>query len=259
MNEWVNWSGSLKFTPSAFLQPRSEDELADAIRESARNGKRIRVAGAGHSSSSLVETNDTLIQLKNFKGIVRADERNGTATLRTGMTVGEANDALQELGLALFNTGDVDVQMLTGAISTGTHGSGKRLQNLSSMLVGVRMITSEGDVRNVSQEADPELMKSVRVALGTLGIFTEITVRVLPLFKLRRVELCTDIETCLSHFDGLADENRNVDFYWYPRSDEAKIRILNEPGRGSERFPFSFNCKENTEDWVGKILPKERV
>jgi FAD/FMN-containing dehydrogenase len=259
MREWVNWSGSLKFTPTEIVRPESESALIDAVKNAYRHKRKLRVSGAGHSSSSLVETDQTLISLENFKGIVRHDAKEGIATLKTGMTVHEVNEALKEKGLALFNTGDVDVQMLTGAISTGTHGTGKKLPNLSSVLEGVRLIDYKGDVAEYTQREHPDLMKAIRVSLGTLGIFTEITVKVLPLFRLKRLEICTYAHDCVRYFDELSSENRNVDFYWYPRSDETKIRILNEPGKGSKKFPFKFNCKDEEEGWVGDILPRKRV
>src|SRR5688572_18905427 len=106
MKEWVNWSGSLRFKPEKFLQPKDDKQLADIIRQSRAEQKNVRLAAAGHSSSPLVETRDTLVNLDNFKGLVRYDEK--TATLKAGMTVHESNMALQKVGLALFNTGDVD-------------------------------------------------------------------------------------------------------------------------------------------------------
>jgi FAD/FMN-containing dehydrogenase len=258
MKEWINWSGSLKFTPTDFLKPENEDELREIIKKSYASGRKVRLAAAGHSSSPLVETPQTLVHLQHFKEIVRYDKAQQTATLKTGMTVHESAAELQKIDLALFNTGDVDVQTLAGAIATGTHGSGRKLQNLASVLDCVRLIDYKGDVRMFSRQHHPDMMKAMRVSLGALGIFTEITVHVLPAFKLKRLELCTDIETCLDHFDHLADENRNVDFYWYPRSDEAKIRILNEPGKGSKIFPFQFSLRKEEEGWAGEVLPRKR-
>jgi FAD/FMN-containing dehydrogenase len=256
MKEWVNWSGSLRFKPEKFLQPKDDKQLADIIRQSRAEQKNVRLAAAGHSSSPLVETRDTLVNLDNFKGLVRYDEK--TATLKAGMTVHESNMALQKVGLALFNTGDVDVQTLAGAIATGTHGSGKTLQNLASILVGAKLTDYAGEVKEFTEEKDPEVMRALRVSLGSMGIMTEITVKVKPLFRLRRIEICTDTPTCLSTFDDLARENRNVDFYWYPRSDETKIRILNEPGKGTTAFGFVHKRIEDEEGNVGEILPKKR-
>ncbi|MBT1690291.1 D-arabinono-1,4-lactone oxidase [Dawidia soli] len=259
MREWINWSGSLRFTPREYVCPESEDALATAIRHGHAAGKKVRLAAAGHSSSPLVATPDVLLHLHHFKGLVSYDAAQRTATFRAGTLVHEANAALQQVGLALFNTGDVDVQTLAGAIATGTHGSGRALQNLASMLQAVRMIDYEGDVRLFSEGEHADAMRALRVSLGALGIFTEITVSVLPLFRLRRLELCTDTESCLEHFDALADENRNVDFYWYPRSDGTKIRVLNEPGRGTASFPANFRCVDDEEGFVGEILPRKRT
>jgi FAD/FMN-containing dehydrogenase len=256
MKEWMNWSGSLRFTPKQQIWPRNEEDLREIVNRCHASKIHVRVAAAGHSSSPLVETPHTLIHLDKFKGIVRHDAE--TATLRAGMTVQEANNELQELGLALFNTGDVDVQTLAGAISTATHGSGRQLQNLAAILEGARLVDYKGEVHVKNSVDDPETMKALRVSLGALGIFSEVTVKVVPLFRLRRLEICTDVETCLGQFDFLANENRNADFYWYPRSDETKIRLLNEPGKGTDRFNFPHVVRKDEEDWVGKILPRKR-
>jgi FAD/FMN-containing dehydrogenase len=258
MHEWTNWSGSLKFNVSQFYKPASEEELQQLVRDCYINGKKLKLAAAGHSSSPLVQTPDTLVHLHHFKKLQHVDAEKQTVTFQSGITVHEANSELQKLTLALFNTGDVDVQTLAGAIATGTHGTGKYLQNLASILDGVRMIDYQGDIKIFTQQQHPDVMRAMRVSLGALGIFTEITVKVKPLFKLQRVELCTDVETCLENFDELARENRNMDFYWYPRSDEVKIRILNEPGKGMRHYNFRYTCNDREEGWVGEILPRKR-
>jgi FAD/FMN-containing dehydrogenase len=258
MHEWVNWSGSLRFKPGAFIEPRDENELRDIVSKTHASGKRLRLAAAGHSSSPLVKTNETLVHLAHFRNLIRTNEETMNATLQAGMTVHETAVALQKHNLALFNTGDVDVQTLAGAISTGTHGTGKKMQNLSSLLVGVRLIDYKGDIKIFNEKEHPDVMRAMRVSLGALGIFTEINVKTLPLFKLHRLEVCTDIGICLDNFDQLGGENRNVDFYWYPRSDEAKIRVLNEPGKGTQQYDFKHNRKNEEVGWVGEILPRHR-
>jgi FAD/FMN-containing dehydrogenase len=258
MQEWINWSGSLRFTPGAFSQPENEDDLREIIRTCSLSGKKLKLAAAGHSSSPLVKTDHCLVHLQHFNKLLRINSDEQTATIQTGMTVRETNSALQKENYALFNTGDVDVQTVIGAISTGTHGTGKKLQNLASMLQRVRMINYEGDVKVFTQKDHPDIMRALRVSLGAFGVFTEIDVKILPLFKLHRLEVCTDIETCLDHFDQLANENRNVDFYWYPRSDEAKIRILNVPGEATPKLTFKHTLKDDEVGWVGDILPRTR-
>ncbi len=258
MAEWSNWSGSLTFEPSTISHPRSEEEITKLVRRCRDEKKKIRVAGSGHSSSALVQTDEVLISLKHFKGIKSINVESMTATLNAGMTVEECNEALEKKGYALFNTGDVDVQYLAGAISTGTHGTGRKLQNLSSMLMGVRVVNADGDVSEYHFDQHPDELKAFRVSVGALGILTEITVKILPLFSLRRLDIFASMEDCFRHFDQLAEENRNVDFYWYPRRDEVKIRILNEPGKGTQKLPFPHIVQRSEQDVVGEVLPRTR-
>jgi FAD/FMN-containing dehydrogenase len=258
MREWINWSGSLRFTPRAFSQPHNEDDLREVIHNCSLTGKKLKLAAAGHSSSPLVRTDHCLVNLHHFNKLLRINSGEQTATIQAGMTVHEANRTLQKENYALFNTGDVDVQTMTGAISTGTHGTGKKLQNLASILQGVRMINYNGEVKVFTQRDHPDIMKALRVSLGAFGVFTEIDIKILPLFKLHRLEVCTDLDTCLDHFDQLATENRNVDFYWYPRRDETKIRILNEPGDGKPKLTFKHTRKNDEVGWAGDMLPRNR-
>lgn len=188
MPEWKNWSDSLKFSPQRIETPKSEDELAALVRDAAAQGRRVRVVGAGHSSSPLVETPELLISMEKLTGLVSHDTVASEAVLWAGTRIEDAGKALIDVGLAMHNTGDIDQQFIGGAVGTGTHGSGHALQNLSSMLIGGRLITGSGAVREFSVERDPDLVQAARVALGTLGIFTQMRLKLLPAFKLHRYE-----------------------------------------------------------------------
>lgn len=251
-----NWSGSLVFEPDHVATPESENELIDLIKTAAKNNQKVRVVGAGHSSSPLVKTRDVLLSLKHFKGVESPDLKTNQATVLAGMTVKEAGNDLYRYGLAMHNTGDVDVQTLAGAIGTGTHGTGVELQNLSSMLAGVRMVTGTGEIIEASIEDDKELFRALQVALGTCGIFLKMRLKLLPAYTLHRKEWCVPIEKCLKNLEDLK-KNRNFDFYWYPRSDLAKIRIMNEK---EEQMPEITYGKLELEKHghSHKILPRSR-
>jgi FAD/FMN-containing dehydrogenase len=257
-HEWGNWSGSLRFTPKTLEKPRDEEDLVKIVRRAAAEQRCVRVVGAGHSSSALVETDDLLISLEKFQGLVSHDADRSQATIRAGMILHDAGKVLRDVGLATHNTGDVDVQMVAGAIGTGTHGTGHWLQNLSTMLIGARIVTSTGEVVEWNIEEQPEQMRAARVALGTLGIFTQIRLQLLPAFQLRRREWCTHIDTCIQHLDELIAQNRNFDFYWYPRSDEAKLRTLNLLGEGPDNIPYATRVEEEVA-WSNEVLPKKRT
>jgi FAD/FMN-containing dehydrogenase len=255
---WSNWSGSLKFTPGDFIEPENEEELLSEIQKALGENRKIRVAGAGHSSSPLVVTGEVLISLKHFKSVEKIDIKNSTAWIGTGLTVKEGGSKLLDHKLSFHNTGDVDIQYVAGAISTGTHGTGVELKNLSSMLIGCRIVGSDGKIREYTEEKEgKEFFDALRISLGTFGIMTKMKLRLLPAFELERKEWCTHTDDCLENLDQLIGENRNFDFYWYPRSDMVKLRTLNLPGRGSRDLKYA-ECVEVKKDWAINVLPKER-
>jgi FAD/FMN-containing dehydrogenase len=257
-HELWNWSGSMRVAPSHIARPSSEDELAELVRSAAGEGKTVRVMGAGHSSTPLIDTRDTVVSLEKMKGVTAHDAPRCRATILPGMSVDEASKALLELELAMHNTGDVDVQFVSGAIGTGTHGSGIEQGNLSWMLAGMRMVTADGSVREFSVDTDPEFLDAARVGLGTFGIFSALTLQLQPAYKLLRHEWCADLEPVFAHFDELVYGNRHFDMYWYPRSDEVKLRTANQPGRGMTELPWAKQLKEEL-GWVGEILPRVRT
>jgi FAD/FMN-containing dehydrogenase len=255
--EWTNWSGSVRFIPGRIETPANEEKLASIVHRAASEGRNIRTAGAGHSSSPLVETEDILVSMINFKEFGTSESDGREVTTGSGMMLKEANKAFLKVGLALENLGDVDLQSLVGAIGTGTHGTGRHLHILSTHLVGGRMIDGTGNIREFSLDSDPEFLLASRVSLGTLGIFTSLKLRLFPAFRLHRLEWCTHIDECMANLDQLIEENRNFDFYWYPRSDEAKLRTLNPLDTDQEKLPYA-KCVKEMSGWSSEVIPRKR-
>lgn len=255
--EWKNWSESLRFVPEQVVEPESEEEVVALVKRAHKENKKLRVVGAGHSSTPLVKTEDFLLSLKNFKGVEAVDSDKKQATVLAGMTVHEAGKDLFRYGLAMHNTGDVDVQTLAGAIGTGTHGTGKELQNLSSMLTGVRMITGAGEILELSEKSDKELFRTLKVSMGTCGIFLKMRLQLSDHYRLQRKEYCVPIEDCMKNLESLQENNRNFDFYWYPRSDLAKIRIMNKEGDPMPDITYGRLTRDKEGD-SHEILPRSR-
>ena len=49
------------------------------------------------------------------------------------------------------NLGDIDRQTIAGAISTGTHGTGAKLRNISSQVVAMELVLADGSVRELTR------------------------------------------------------------------------------------------------------------
>jgi L-gulonolactone oxidase len=121
MTIWTNWAGTVR----AEVTPVRPASIADLQRVVAgANGRRVKAIGSGHSFTPIGATDGIQILPDRLRGIVRADVESGLVTVLAGTPLHELNETLWRLGLALPNLGDIDVQTVAGAISTGTHGTG---------------------------------------------------------------------------------------------------------------------------------------
>lgn len=256
-----NWSGSISFTPQKVARPTDEADVIRLVRRARRRGRGVRPIGSGHSSTPLMSTDDVLVSMDRMSGVVEADPHMRWAKILPGTGLSDLGAELERHGLAMENLGDVDYQTIAGALGTGTHGSGVTLGNLSSTMIGGRLVTGDGEVVpfgvDAGEDAADPLVRAAQVSLGSLGILTSVTLRLEEAHELHRNNRMTHIDWVLEHFEELVRSNRSVDFYWYPRRDLAQVRMLNKPGEEPDLMPPG----ELKEDVIGpnyEVIPNDR-
>jgi FAD-linked oxidoreductase len=238
---WRNWTGNVRCTPAAIVRPRSEDEVAVAVRRAAAAGQNVRIAGSGHSYTEIVSTSGTLLSLEHMRGILAVDAERSEATVWAGSRLRSLGDPLWGRGFAMENLGDTDAQSLAGAISTATHGSGIELRSLSSQVVGLTLVTATGDVVECSGEREPELFKAARVGLGCLGVITRVRLRLQPRYMLSMTMRREELEAVLSDVEERL-RSRHFEFWYWP-----------DTGRISTRTTEVTDARD-TESRVGRFL-----
>ncbi|MCC6490323.1 MAG: FAD-binding protein [Candidatus Hydrogenedentes bacterium] len=247
---WSNWSGSVQCAPGRYVLPRSIDEVATVIREAAREGKTVRPVGSGHSFTDLAKTNDVMISLDHLKGLMEVDTRTREAHAWAGTKLWKLNDVLERYGLSMENLGDINRQSVGGAIGTGTHGTGLNFGSLSTQVISLTLVTASGEVLECSAEREPEVFKAALVSLGTLGVITDVRLRLLPAYRLSYVRKKGDFEETLEKADAYAHANRNFEFYLFPHTDTVQLKFLNEteaaPMRHAMRKWYTDTLLENT-------------
>ncbi len=143
---WRNWVGNQSCVPRYKAAPGSEALLAEMVREADARDLNIRVAGSGHSFTPVVGTGGLLLSLVNMSGVLNVDRGKQHVTVAAGTRIGDLGRVLKELGLSLINQGDIDTQAIAGAFATGTHGTGARLPNMASQIVGIRLVQPDGGI-----------------------------------------------------------------------------------------------------------------
>ena len=231
--QWRNWSGEQACSPARFAQPGSAAEVAGEVERAAAAGQVVRVVGAGHSFNDAVVTEGTLLSLDAMDRVLDVDRATGLVRVQAGIRLHALSDQLAAHGLALENLGDVNVQSIAGAISTGTHGTGAGLPNVAAQVAALQLVDGSGAVHEL---AGGDALRAARVAVGALGVITEVTLRCVPLFTLRGVDAPVPLSEVLDELDARADAARHFEFFVFPHTDVALTRT-NEIVEGPPRPP----------------------
>ena len=163
LERWSNWSGSVQSAPRDVVKPRNIDELAHMVRGYRKDDRHVRVVGAGHSFTPLVQSDDVLMSLDDMQGIQSIDTAAGTVTVLGGTTLKHLGEALFKHGMAQENLGDIDVQSISGAISTGTHGTGVGFGTLSTQVESLTLVTASGEILECSPAHNADIFKAAQV------------------------------------------------------------------------------------------------
>jgi len=262
---WRNWAGDQVCAPLESVRPESRDELAEAIAAAGSAGRTVSVAGSGHSFTEAAMTDGTMLDLGAFSGVIDADRASGLVKVGGGTVLALLNEELARLGLAMENLGDIDRQTIAGSISTGTHGTGAKLRNISSQVEGVELVLGDGTVRELGPDRDPELLRAARVSVGALGAISAVTLRCVPAFTLHRVDTPRPREEVLDSFQERADANDHFELFTFPYADSALVLERNRtegPPRPRGRAAAFLNDVV-LENWAleavsaaGKLFPR---
>lgn len=243
---WSNWPGEQICAPSAIVRPTSEAELADVVAQAAKTGERVRAVGSGHSFTDCACTDGVMIDMTGLQRVVEADPATCRVTVQGGAKLRALGPQLAEHGLGLENQGDVDPQSITGATATATHGTGARFQNVSANIESLRLVTASGEILDLS-EGDDYL--AARVSIGALGVISQVTLRVVPLFTLYRHDEKRSLTETLGRLDEFVDSNDHFEFFVFPYSGEALTRIMRRSDRTPQPTPaWRRTVGENVEN-----------
>jgi L-gulono-1,4-lactone dehydrogenase len=224
MTEWRNWTGDQGCVPARIERPRDRADLIEAVRRATDQGLTVRAVGSGHSFTDAACTGGVLIEMGELSRVLEVQREAGLVRVEGGIGLRALNELIWGHGMALENLGDIDRQTVSGAVSTGTHGTGARFRNLSSTIEAMELILPDGTLLEVSPDSEPELLPAVRVGLGALGVIGTVTLRTVPTFSVRRTDSPLPLAETLERLQDLADGSEHFEFYVFPHTEVALLR-----------------------------------
>uniref|UniRef100_T1JBA5 L-gulonolactone oxidase n=1 Tax=Strigamia maritima TaxID=126957 RepID=T1JBA5_STRMM len=224
---FTNWSNTFFCRPELFFVPENVHHLKEIIRLAHLENKKIRVVGCGHSPSDIACSKDYLISLRQFDRILHVDPERHQVKVEGGVMVVDLISYLEKHGLALRIAGSVSSLTLAGAICTATHGSGVNFGNLSTLVVSMEILTSAGEIIEVSRDNDLELFQAACCSLGALGIIISITYQCEKAYSLELNQYPCPLHTVLENLEVHLKSSEHFRFLWFPHTPGTVVSHIN--------------------------------
>ena len=221
---WTNWAGNVTANPADICNAGCETDLVNIVENAAANGHTIRAVGTGHSFSRICATDDVLVSLEDKATCSVSNDR--VAKIWAGTKIGTAASSLWEQGCSFENQGDIDVQSIAGALGTGTHGTGSTFSSFSDRTAALRLVSADGQVLQIDQDVEPDLLRATALSVGMLGLLSEVGVRVSSAYHLREETQIIEVDECFETFSSTSERHRSAEFYWLPAFDKCILKTI---------------------------------
>src|SRR3712207_2485503 len=159
-----NWNNSASSTPQVVANPKNLEELIEVVKDTANYPSPLRVGGSFHSLNSCFVSEGTQILLSHFNKI-RVDTQHMTITVGASVTMLRIRDVLGPFGMQTEVTPEIGNATAGSVACCGTKDASlgsSGLGQVSSTVIGVRLVNAEGDVETITEANDPEKMRAVR-------------------------------------------------------------------------------------------------
>ncbi|MGD9691022.1 MAG: FAD-binding oxidoreductase [Phycisphaerales bacterium] len=203
-------SGMNPTSVSAIERPRTVEALQAIVRRAASAGDSIVLSGSRHAMGGQQFLRDRLlVDLRGMDRVLELDEQRGLVRVEAGIQWPALIARLHELqrgtapreeprwGIAQKQTGADDLT-LGGAVAANIHGRGLLMAPLASDLESITVVDARGELVRASRTEHPELFRGVIGGYGLLGAVADVTLRLVPRRKLRRVVRIIDIEDAVN-------------------------------------------------------------
>lgn len=189
---FILWSRDFERFPDIVLWPKSTAEVATIVRMAVKHNVVIIPFGGGtsvtgglqcptHESRMIVSLDTSLMN-----SCLKLDQSNLTATFGAGITGKELEQYLSPFGLTVGHEPDsYEFSTLGGWVATRASGMKKNLYgNIEDLVINTKLVTARGIVErscNVPRlSCGPDVQQMVLGSEGTLGVITEVTIKLRP-------------------------------------------------------------------------------
>jgi len=188
------------------IYPTTEEEIGEILKFANDNGKKVTVTGLGSKRGfgGIEASSDILLSLKEYHGIVEHVVGDMTMTVKAGTRFQELQEYLATHKQTIPLDPAWPEHATIGGIIAANDSGPKRLGYGSArdLVIGLRIVYPDGEIirsggRVVKNVAGYDMNKMFVGSMGTLGVFSDITLKLRPLPKYESLVLLSFTDDCL--------------------------------------------------------------
>jgi alkyldihydroxyacetonephosphate synthase len=245
-------SGDAGAAPDAIVLPGSAEEVTQLLRACAEHDVAIVPWGGGTSVVGGLEsirgshTAVVALDLIRLDALLAVDDISSTATFQPGIRTPAAEEALAGHGVTLghvpqsFERASLGGYVVTRSAGQASTGYGR----IDDLVVGLRMATPVGELvlpAMPGSAAGPDLRRLVLGSEGTLGIVTEVTLRVRRTPSAKHYEgwMAPSWEAGQQALRRIAQDGPHPDIVRLSDADETRVSMAMSSTGGRSRALLS--------------------
>jgi hypothetical protein len=244
-----NWFGDIQSQPRVVVKPTTVEEIIAVLKNPGRYPSPVRPVGSNHSvTRCTVADGGTQIDMTGFKQIVQIGP--DTMTAQAGVLYIDAAKELDKHHLQFY----VNIELGNLTIGSGATCGTKdgsfpgQFGQVNAYVTAMKLITPAGELMEVTEAKDPELMQAQRSSYGLMGIVYEATFRVRPVKPLIVENVTYSVDEFVTSLPSLLQRGDAMMFYLSPFLDRITVEWTRF-GEASGRAPSRWQWKVRNEAW----------
>ncbi len=234
-NTVTNWFGNIVSHPAVIVDAQSVDDIVAVMKDPVKYPSPVRAVGSNHSTAPCgVADGGTLIRMR-MNQILNI----GTDSLTVQADAVHLDMAkrLETNNLQFYVNTEIGSLSAGSASCAGTKDASfpGEYGQVGSYITGVKMVLPSGDLLEVTEEAQPDLMQKIRSSYGLLGIVYEVTYKVRPLTPMHVHHTTYSLEDFIAKLPELKALDYSMMYYIFPFDNKITVEFRKyNPGATGE-------------------------
>ncbi len=254
-NTVTNWFGNIVSHPAVVVEANSVDDVVRVLKDPATYPSPVRAIGSNHSTAACgVADGGTLIKMKMNRILNIGTD---SVTVEADAIHLDMAKALEAKGLQFYVNTEIGNLSAGSAAIAGTKDASfpGEYGQVGSYITGIKMVLASGDLLEVTEDQDQQLMQILRSSYGLLGIVYEVTYKIKPLTPMHVHHTTYNLQDFLSALPDLKALGYSMMFYMFPFVNKITVEFRKyNPGATGEPNHFAWQSRNETWGTVGPKL-----